>query len=224
MRYQCAFFDVDETIISFKTMFDFLKYFYDYTQGEKGNIIFEQYMASVKNDWKFDRPREEINREYYMHFEGVSVQLLDECIQNWYQSKRIELADNFFIEPVIDEVKKLCNDKTPIVLVSGSLYELIKYVANDIGATTILATRIESNNGVYTGHIIPPQTIGEGKAEVVHGHILKNGLDKAQCIAYGDHYSDFQMISTVDHGVIVSNNKTILKSAEENGWRTITNI
>ena len=190
--YKYAFFDVDETVVSFKTMFKFLEFFYNEINPLEGQLIFNQYMLKIKNDWKNGRPREEINQEYYRN-------------------------------PIIDEINILKKSNTKLVFVSGSIAKLIELIARDLRVDYVLATRIREENGILTGEIIPPQTIGDGKAVVVEKFMKLHNVESNECIAYGDHISDFQMLSCVSDGVIVSKDKETISSAKLRGWRIIDN-
>ncbi|AXC69480.1 hypothetical protein DOE63_31365 [Salmonella enterica subsp. diarizonae serovar 59:z10:-] len=104
-----------------------------------------------------------------------------------------------------------------IVIVSGSLFELIQPIAIEVGANDILATRMTTMNKVFTGEIIPPQTIGAGKAEAVKGIYIKiTYLENV--VLHGDHESDFDMLNSTGKGVIISKDLSLLQKAEDSDF------
>ncbi|KZX70647.1 hypothetical protein A3712_00285 [Vibrio sp. HI00D65] len=221
--YKYAFFDVDETVVSFKTMFKFLEFFYNEINPLEGQLIFNQYMLKIKNDWKNGRPREEINQEYYRIFSSVDSCKFQSIVEKWYEITKKLMGESFFINPIIDEINILKKSNTKLVFVSGSIAKLIELIARDLRVDYVLATRIREENGILTGEIIPPQTIGDGKAVVVEKFMKLHNVESNECIAYGDHISDFQMLSCVSDGVIVSKDKETISSAKLRGWRIIDN-
>ncbi|WP_278808287.1 HAD family hydrolase [Obesumbacterium proteus] len=222
MRHvECAFFDVDETIVNFKTMFSFLEFYMGILYGNVGNDHFNIYMNQVKQDWTLGKPREEINKEYYLNFKDKSYRYLNEVVDLWLDFKKKQLGNDFFIHKTISILKKLQKNNTKIVLVSGSLTELIKPIANELGVEHILATRFVIDGDVITGDIIPPQTIGEGKALAVKNFMKQHEINKLNSIAYGDHISDFPMLSAANHGIVISNDKFTQEKAIEHGFEII---
>lgn len=216
-----AFFDVDETIVSFKTMFSFLAFYMGYVCGVEGKNNFDEYMKNVERDWSIDRSREEINKEYYRNFKDKSYRQLNEAIALWLSLKKKEMGDDFFISKSLNILRELQSKNVEIVFVSGSLTELVKPIADELDVKHILATRMVMDGDIINGEIIPPQTIGKGKAIAVKEFMIKNGVDFSTTIAYGDHTSDFPMLSAVDHGVIISNNTLIQQKAIEQGFEVI---
>ncbi|MBD1577965.1 HAD-IB family hydrolase [Vibrio sp. S11_S32] len=219
-----AFFDLDETVVSFKTMFNFLQFFYIYTDKDNGLEIYDKYMDQLKIDWQNDKSRELINREYYHLFSGVDSEVFSTIITKWYDYSRKMKGDKFYINPVIIELKKLIKNNTKIVFVSGSIYELANLIAKNLNVDHVLATKIEKINNVLTGEIIPPQTIGAGKAIAVNSFMQANNISPQDCIAYGDHISDFEMLKSVGAGVLVSKDQKTISAAKSYNWKIINDF
>ncbi len=213
-----AFFDCDETVISFKSMFSFLKYFLYSKYNQEGENRFNKYMDNVKLQWTQNVPREIININYYKQFENEYIDDVLSACNKWIIDEKLKLGENFYIKETIDAIKKYKGMGCKIVIVSGSLYNLIYPIAVDIGADEILATRMSIVNNLFTGDIIPPQTIGKGKAEAVKNYLNKNHIARKNSIAWGDHDSDFDMLHATGKGVIISDNILLIKKAKEHGF------
>lgn len=100
MRKHAAFFDVDETLINIKSMFDF----YDFWCRENNqNDRLQRYMSRFRADVKNGVLRETLNREYYRQFKGVSCRYLEEMGEKWFRRK---LESEFFIESAVSALKK----------------------------------------------------------------------------------------------------------------------
>lgn len=218
---KAAFFDCDETLISFKSMFSFLKYYLSGKYGQSGERIFNDYMSNVKAQWANNIPREIININYYKQFKNENIDDVLIYCQKWLIDEKKNAGDDFYIKETISAINQYKEMGSKIVIVSGSLSELIQPIAMEIGADDILATRMTTMNKIFTGEIIPPQTIGSGKAEAVRKYLEKNSIPREFSISWGDHESDFDMLNSTGKGVIISNDLSLLQKAEELGFFTL---
>ncbi|EGY4513286.1 HAD-IB family hydrolase [Salmonella enterica] len=216
-----AFFDCDETLISFKSMFSFLKYYLIGKYHDSGCEIFNKYMIDVKSQWEKNIPREIINIDYYKQFKNENIDEVLSFCKNWIIDEKKNAGDDFYIKETINAINIYKEMGSKIVIVSGSLFELIQPIAMEVGANDILATRMTTMNKVFTGEIIPPQTIGAGKAEAVKRYLYKNNIPRECSIAWGDHESDFDMLNSTGKGVIISKDLSLLQKAEGYGFFTI---
>lgn len=216
-----AFFDCDETLISFKSMFSFLKYYLIWKYHKSGEEIFNKYMIDVKSQWERNIPREIININYYKKFKNENIDDVLSFCKKWIIDEKKYAGDDFYIKETINAINIYKEMGCKIVIVSGSLFELIQPIAMEVGANDILATRMSTMNKIFTGEIIPPQTIGAGKAEAVKRYLDKNSIPRECSIAWGDHESDFDMLNSTGKGVIISKDLSLLQKAEGYGFFTI---
>lgn len=216
-----AFFDFDETVIDFKSMFSFLEFFLKKKYSEVGVQRFISYMDDVKNKWKNNFPRESINLDYYHQFKGETQQDILEIAQCWIIEQKKIYGANLYINETLKLIKEYQQQNISIVIVSGSLQDIIVPLAKDIGVDTVIATRMVIVDGLYTGEIIPPQTIGMGKALAIATYMQQHNIAKEQTIAWGDHDSDFPMLEASGAGGIISSNTTLLNEAQQRGFRVI---
>ena len=73
----------------------------------------------------------------------------------------------------------------------------------------------------YTGKIIPPQTIGSGKAEAMRLFMEDKSSQLAECYAYGDDISDVPMLEIVGYPNAVTGGRGLEPYAREHGWNII---
>ncbi|RDI68231.1 HAD superfamily hydrolase (TIGR01490 family) [Nocardia pseudobrasiliensis] len=88
------------------------------------------------------------------------------------------------------------------MLVSGSFEPALRPIAELIGADDILCTRLEVDNGRYTGQVTSTM-VGDDKSTALRRYAAHTGIDLAHCTAFGDHHSDTAMFDLVGHPVIV---------------------
>jgi HAD superfamily hydrolase (TIGR01490 family) len=218
-----AFFDVDDTILQFKTMFIFQDY-YLLNYAPLCSLFGKLYLAFFRSRYakhlKTGKDRNFINKFYYKTFKWRSKSKVHRAANTWFAGIKNNLK-NIYFEKIINEIKKHQKNGVEIVLVSGSMPAILKPIARDIGVENIICTNLEVKNGRYTGKIIPPQTIGSGKAEAVLAFLEQRNGDRKASFAYGDHVSDVSMLEVVGHPHVVSNEENMIAIAKSKGWQCI---
>ncbi|MFD4376442.1 HAD family hydrolase [Streptomyces sp. NPDC058486] len=210
-RPYTVFSDVDETLISVKSMFDFLQYQLVRRHGQAGEEEYERIMATVRRRSAEHVPREEINRFYYGHYAGESVAAIAALADDWF-AERTTTTRGFWIEPTLQALRDHRAAGASVVLVSGSFPPLLEPVAREVGADTVLCTRPLIADGRYTGEVTTP-VIGDGKRDAVRDLLASRpGVDPADCYAYGDHLSDLPMLELVGHPVAVGDDEELRRA------------
>ena len=212
-----AFFDVDDTLISVKSMLSFQPYWYKKVGDDTGRHAYEQDLkAHLRPDarWEF------LNRLYYRHFAGRSPCQVAEVARQWFDHQRSVLP-NFYHEYPLRELRAHQRAGREVVFVSGSFPLLLQPIAEELGVRHILATNLEVCDGLFTGNLLPPQTIGRGKAQAIHQFLLEHGAVAETCYAYGDDVSDLPMLQAVGMPTVVSGGRELEAKARAMGWRVI---
>jgi HAD superfamily hydrolase (TIGR01490 family) len=140
------------------------------------------------------------------------------------------LADEAFetvIKPALyPEAKSLvarCRDQGhDVVIVSGALDFLMHRLRDYLGATSVIANRLELKDGYATGRMLRPVVAGPEKARLVRDHARANGHDLDHCFAYSDSYSDVPMLSVVGHPAAVNPDGRLTRLANTYGWPILT--
>ena len=123
---------------------------------------------------------------------------------------------------IINEIIFHKKNGAAIVLVSGSMNSCLDPIASLVYASHVLCTKQEVVNGIITGEILHPQTIGDGKAVAMEDFCRSlNNIDLTLCFAYGDHISDIPMLEKVGYPCVVKGDSLLEKIALERGWKTL---
>jgi hypothetical protein len=85
-----------------------------------------------------------------------------------------------------------------IVIVSSSGAEMVEPIGEMLGVDRVVATRMVTVDGRYTGEI-DFYAYGENKAVAVREVAAESGYDLADCHAYSDSITDLPMLSAVGH-------------------------
>ncbi len=209
-----AFFDVDETLINMKSMFHFLSFLCSKVNQEELEISlnYSNIISSIKT-FAATHPRSEVNFLYYRYYEGLSREFVRQTAHEWYDG--IDKEHDFFIHTVCEQLQWHKDRGDDVVFVSGTSNEILAPLAEALGATATLGANLECQNGMFTGRLILPQTIGQGKAEAICQYLWLNNIEAKNCYAYGDDISDRYMLEAVGHPNVVSGNAELEAWAKE---------
>jgi len=220
MTPRFAFFDVDDTLIRVKSMFDFYRFWaldwhYDSNMLERFETSFETLR------WE-GASRETLNRAYYHHFMGFRMSELEEAGAAW---AGIHLAkpNEFFFAVSVRRLRDLQALDTQPVFVSGSFWALLAPVAQHLGVQHSLNSCLSMTvDKVLTGEIESPQIIGEGKAIAVRRFLADRNANSSLCFAFGDDLSDLPMLNAVGNPVAVGDRSPLAIHANKLNWEVLT--
>ncbi|HLN25283.1 MAG TPA: HAD-IB family hydrolase [Patescibacteria group bacterium] len=210
-----AFFDVDDTLISIKSMFSFQAYWYAIAGDPRGRSLFEDEMNRLRGEqvsW------EVLNRRYYAYFAGREVAAVERIAAGWFSHVERTTPGGLYLPTVVARLQAHKARGEVPVFVSGSFPALLAPVAARLGVEVMLATTLETAGGRYTGAILPPQTIGEGKAEAIRAMLARTGVAAECCYGYGDDISDLPMLLAVGHPIVVRGGRGLEAEGERRGW------
>jgi HAD superfamily hydrolase (TIGR01490 family) len=218
-----AFFDVDETLIRIKSMFSFKEFFHrHYADGSESERIeqHQQFMRRIEDYQRRGMRREFINRAYYESYQGQEPERVRTCARAWFSQIRARIP-NLYVSQTRGRLNAHQARGEEPVLVSGSSVEILAPVAEDLGVRHVLATRLEVKDGRYTGRILPPQMIGDGKRSAITNFMETHGASPQECFAYGDHPSDLPLLEAVGNPRVVGEDARMLAVAVERGWEVV---
>ncbi|NTS75310.1 HAD-IB family hydrolase [Catenovulum sp. SM1970] len=201
IKKRAAFFDVDDTLISVKSLVSFVQYLNDNNSKDIDLPSMSVFLKNLYNGLNNGTPRSELNRYYFSIYKGISTDVVEQAAYNWFVEQ--EKNDNFYIESSINELQRLAKEGYQIVLVTGSFMPLLKPLQERLPINHIIHTTPEIINNHYTGELIGAPCIGSIKRTKVLEFALKHNIDLKNSWAFGDDDSDIPMLQTVGHGIRV---------------------
>ena len=121
------------------------------------------------------------------------------------------------------DLVRSCVDKGhDVVIVSGALDFLMDLLAKHLGATGVIANKLEIKDRVATGKLIRPVVAGPEKARLVREHARAHGHNLDECFAYSDSYSDVPMLSIVGNPAAVNPDRRLRLLANAYNWPIIS--
>ncbi|MFB8775951.1 HAD family hydrolase [Streptomyces broussonetiae] len=205
-----VFSDVDETLLSGKSLFDFLDFYFAGRHGTEGARHAAETRRRIAGMVAAGSPREAGNRAYYEAWRGEPLDAVTDWGVRWFA--RSSRTPGFYVPAVRGALREHRTAGDHIVLVSGSFPAVVDPVAADIGARHVLCTRPEVREGVLTGAVVGEPCIGEGKRRAVRGLAERYpGISLSECYGYGDHPSDLPLLTEVGHPVIVGGDPELVE-------------
>jgi HAD superfamily hydrolase (TIGR01490 family) len=197
-----VFCDVDETLISVKSLFDFLAYYFRGTHGTRGARLAADVRRNLTRRTLAGAPREAMNRLYYRTWAGEPAARVAELAEAWYAER--SGSPGFYLAATRRALELHRDAGDTVILVSGSFPAVLAPIAAEVGATRLLCSVPGMSDGVLTGQLVGDPCIGAAKRAAVRDTLRRcPDVDPARCYAYGDHLSDLPMLAEVGHPVIV---------------------
>jgi putative phosphoserine phosphatase/1-acylglycerol-3-phosphate O-acyltransferase len=106
---------------------------------------------------------------------------------------------------------------TVAIVSSATPYQALP-LARDMGIEHVLCTRLEVDNGVFTGDVVHPTCWGEGKAAAGRDLAARHGLDLAESYFYTDSHEDLPLLEAVGRPRPLNPNRQLAQIAKERQW------
>jgi HAD superfamily hydrolase (TIGR01490 family) len=213
-----SYFDVDGTLVTTNLVHPTL--FYMLNQKTPFQSVTNLGRALLRAPWMAlaeMRDRRLFNEMLFMSYEGFS------------EDRLLAFAEEAFekvIKPAIypgakDLIKTSLDKGHDVILVSGALDFLMEYLAAHLGATGVIANRLEIKDRFATGKLLRPVVAGPEKARLVQNDARSRGHNLDDCFAYSDSYSDVPMLSVVGHPAAVNPDRRLSLLAQAYHWPII---
>jgi HAD superfamily hydrolase (TIGR01490 family) len=162
------------------------------------------------------RGTERMRRALEPMIAGLDVRAVDALVRNALEAA---ITPYVFAEAteLIREHQARGHD---VVIVSASGEDVVGPIARLLGVEYWIATRMEAEDGRYTGRI-EFFNYGPAKAERIVELARMHGWDLGASYAYSDSVTDEPMLALVGHGAVVNPSRSLAKLARERGWEVL---
>ncbi len=210
-----AFFDVDGTLLNG----NIIRYYAFLRRREMGNIgrlvWTAGLLARIPGYLIVDRiSREKLTTRFYRNYRGFTPQQLREGAEALFAE---ELKPKVYPQALacIESHRAAGRD---IVLISGSIRQIVTPVAEHVGADHMLCVDLEVADGVFTGALQTGALTGPQKAKALADYACSHRVRLKSSHAYADSLDDVPMLSQVGNPVAVNPDARLEKIASRKGW------
>ena len=95
---------------------------------------------------------------------------------------------------------------------------MVEPLCRHLGIEDYLCTRLDADDGVFTGEIVEPACYGRGKCHWAREYAEKNDVDLSESFFYTDSYSDLPMLRAVGHQRVVNPDPRLRLHASLQQW------
>lgn len=213
-----AFFDVDETLITVKSLAGFFVHHRTSAgrPAEETDRILRELWAMVAAG----TPRGQLNRAFFRHLAGSPLSRLREDGAGWFAAVHDR---RLFHRPAVDAVQRHQRLGDVPVLISGSCEPCLRPIADHLGIEHVIGTEPLTTDGPdprLTGEVRTP-LIGEAKADAARALLHRLGARAEDATAYADDASDLPLLHAVGHPVVVGDDPELRCLADRFGWQRL---
>ncbi len=207
-----AFFDMDKTLIAENSATLFMRHRYE--QGQLTNLellkglgAYLQYKIGILDirSWTANT---------MIQFRGQSERDLEEEAIAW--------VEEMVVETIYPEAVRLvaehCDKGHVVAIVSGATGFVVRPIAAHLGIEHMLYTRLEVEDGLFTGRVIEPICFEEGKIYWLQQFIDEHEIDLARSYFYTDSITDLPLLDIVGHPIVTNPDPFLYRTAVKRRW------
>ncbi len=214
-----AFFDIDNTLMRGASIFHLGK-----RAWRRGYITSADILRFAWHQARFLAVGENLR-----HLSTIRDRAL-ELVGGHREPELLELVGEIYERDLVHRIRPECLALArehlaaghEVWLVSATPQVLAGVMAERLGFTGGVGTRIESLDGVYTGRLDGPVMHGVRKAEVVIELARQRGVALEHCWAYSDSHNDIPLLDAVGNRVVVCPDATLARYAKARRWPVLT--
>ena len=190
----------------------------------------------IKNNYVDAKSYEEKNKYFFDQYHQGTLDIAEYAgfsIGSFIeigQEKLPEILDKFLltvIEPMINIyalrlIHKHYENDDQLLLASATNKVLVDLIAKRLEFPNVIATIPEQINGMFTGKILEPSALGEGKLSRVKEWMVKNGYkDFSGTTFYSDSINDLPLLESVEKPIAVNPDDKLREISINNSWEIV---
>lgn len=190
----------------------------------------------IKNNYVDAKSYEEKNKYFFDQYHQGTLDIAEYAgfsIGSFIeigQEKLPEILDKFLltvIEPMINIyalrlIHKHYENDDQLLLASATNKVLVDLIAKRLEFPNVIATIPEQINGTFTGKILEPSALGEGKLLRVKEWMDNNGYkDFSGTTFYSDSINDLPLLESVEKPIAVNPDEKLREISINNSWEIV---
>jgi HAD superfamily hydrolase (TIGR01490 family) len=149
-----------------------------------------------------------------VQFRGESEAALKEEANQWFE----EMVAPTIYPEAAELVRKHEEQGHVVAIVSGATKFVVRPLARRLGIEHMLYTRLEVEDGCFTGRVVEPICFEEGKIYWLQQLVEEQGIDLAKSWFYTDSVTDVPLMDIVGHPVAINPDPRLYRVAVRRRW------
>ncbi len=218
MARYAAFFDLDKTILTITS--GRVLAIEAYKQG----ILTKTHLAKgVFSDILFKsgiiKP-ERIMLNMATWLKGIEVSEIEAFCLRMYE----DILRHYVRDEIRKKITTHKKSEGATIILSAAIPEICKPVKADLEMDDIICSKLEVQDGMFTGKPAGPYCYGKEKLARVTVYCAENNYNLDEAWYYGDSSDDIPVLERVGHAVCIPGNKKLEKRARQEGWQSLWKI
>lgn len=214
-RRVCALFDFDGTIISGYSAIPFIR-----EQLRRGDLSPRDLMELATALTHFG-----LGKLGFSAMMAVTAQFLRGVEEQTYMALGETLFRQQIARRIYPESRALikahrAKGHTLAIISSATPYQ-VEAAAADLGIDTVLCTRLEVEDGRFTGHVTRPTCFGQGKVDAAQALADTLGAELSQSFFYSDSTDDRLLLERVGHPIALNPSDKLRALARDRHWPAV---
>jgi len=153
-------------------------------------------------------------KEMMLQFQGQSESELEAESMIWAREQ--------VVKTIYPEARQLVREHLErghvVAVVSGASRFVVRPIAQHLGIEHMLYTRLEVEDGLFTGRVVDPICFEEGKIYWLMQFIDEHRVDLARSTFYTDSITDLPLLELVGHPVVTNPDPLLYRTAVKRNW------
>ena len=207
-----AFFDFDGTLMAGFSATEFFK-----EQIKRGEMSVNDFVETASTIGSFS-----LGRIGFAGLMTASARLLKGVSEQSYIEFGEEVYEKQIAKLIYPESRALVKahfrkGHTVAIVSSATLYQ-VGPAARDLDIEHVLCSRLDVEDGEFTGEIVRPLCFGEGKVIAAETLAEKHGVNLDQSFFYTDSHDDIELLERVGKPYALNADSRLTEIAEARGW------
>jgi HAD superfamily hydrolase (TIGR01490 family) len=210
-----AFFDLDRTILNTNSGNLLILRAYKHRLLGLNDILRGLYFATL---YRLNlRDTQKIIDSLAGWLKGISEKQMSELCSELFSDYLLPRIHN----EVYDEIEFHKKNGGMIVMLSSAIFPLVSLFAEHLKMNEVLCSRLQAENGVYTGQPEGKLCFREEKLKRLLETCALNQINPSSAWYYADSIADFQALSAVGFPVCINPDGKLKKIAVKRDWRIL---
>jgi putative phosphoserine phosphatase / 1-acylglycerol-3-phosphate O-acyltransferase len=149
---------------------------------------------------------------------GLKQQDMERFSDQWFE----DMVKNTIYREAVQIIRVHEQEGHRVAIISNSPAFFVRPLAEALGITDTICTRVEVKDSVLTGRLIKPLCYGKGKKEYAISWAQENNIDLLKSYFYTDSYYDIDLMHCVGIPIATNPDRKMKKAAKQNNWQILS--
>lgn len=145
---------------------------------------------------------------------GLPIENMEHFSSLWFEA----MIKKAIYKEAVQHIHEHTDKGHRVVIISNAPSFFVQPVADALGISDVICTRVEVTDGILSGKLIKPLCYGEGKLHYAQTWARQNNIDLGESYFYTDSYFDLPLMMVVGNPLATNPDMKLKKAALKNNW------